>query len=70
MGRKKTGLEITPERPASGSPLRFSDLTEEIQAIFDDCSFKAPSNNSKFVTPAPYQVRDKLQRESSDVKSV
>jgi len=26
------------------------------------------SNNYQFVTPAPYQVRDKLWRESSDVK--
>ncbi len=28
------------------------------------------SNNSQFVTPAPYQVRGKLQRESSNVKSL
>jgi hypothetical protein len=26
------------------------------------------SNNYQFVTPAPYQVRGKLRRESSDVK--
>ena len=26
-------------------------------------------NNYQFATPAPYQVRSKLQRESSDVKS-
>jgi hypothetical protein len=27
------------------------------------------SNNYQFVTPAPYQVRDELRREPSDVKS-
>src|SRR4030042_5937555 len=32
--------------------------------------FKTTSNNSKFVTPAPYHVRGKLRRESSDVKSL
>jgi len=31
-------------------------------------NIKGPSNNYQFVTPAPYQVRDKLRRESSDVK--
>ena len=30
---------------------------------------KGTSNNYQFVTPAPYQVRGKLRRESSDVKS-
>jgi hypothetical protein len=28
-----------------------------------------PSNHSQFVTPAPYPVRGKLRRESSDVES-
>jgi hypothetical protein len=28
------------------------------------------SNNFQFVTPAPYQVRGKLRRESSNVKSL
>jgi len=28
------------------------------------------SNNSQFVTPAPYQVRGKLRRESSYVESL
>ena len=32
-------------------------------------SSKGTSNNYQFVTPAPYQVRGKLRRESSDVKS-
>jgi hypothetical protein len=31
-------------------------------------NIKGTSNNYQFVTPAPYQVRDKLRRESSDVK--
>ena len=39
MVRKETNLEITPERPSSGSPLRFPDRTAEVQAIFDDCPF-------------------------------
>ena len=29
---------------------------------------KGTSNNYQFVTPAPYQVRDKLRPESSDIK--
>jgi hypothetical protein len=32
-----------------------------------DLTLKGTSNNYPFVTPAPYQVRDKLRRESSDV---
>jgi len=31
-------------------------------------NIKGTSNNYQFVTPAPYQVRDKLRPESSDVK--
>ena len=31
---------------------------------------KGTSNNSQFVTPAPYQVRGKLRRESSNVKNL
>jgi hypothetical protein len=31
-------------------------------------SIKGTSNNYQFVTPAPYQVRDKLRPESSDIK--
>jgi hypothetical protein len=27
-------------------------------------------NNLQFVTPAPYQVRDKLRRESSQIKNL
>ena len=36
---------------------------------FEMLSVKGTSNNYQFVTPAPYQVRGKLRRESSDVKS-
>jgi len=32
-------------------------------------TLKGTSNNYQFVTPAPYQVRGKLRRESSDFKS-
>jgi len=35
-----------------------------------DSRWKATYNNSKFVTPAPYPVRGKLRRESSDLKSL
>jgi len=31
-------------------------------------SLKGTSNNYQFVTPAPYQVRDKLRPESSYIK--
>ncbi len=31
-------------------------------------NLKGTSNNYQFVTPAPYQVRGKLRRESGDVK--
>ena len=31
-------------------------------------AIKGTSNNYQFVTPAPYQVRDKLRPESSDIK--
>ena len=36
----------------------------------DRLVFKGTSNNSQFVTPAPYQVRGKLRRESSNVKNL
>jgi len=35
-----------------------------------DLKIKETSNNPQFVTPAPYPVRGKLRRESSNVKSL
>ena len=35
-----------------------------------EIKLKGTSNNSQFVTPAPYPVRGKLRRESSNVKNL
>ncbi len=49
--------------------IAFSVYSNRMKAI-KRINQKGTSNNFQFATPAPYQVRGKLQRESSNVKTL
>ena len=54
-------VEFNVRRAGIAEQVLITDLKQRIERT---------SNNSQFLTPAPYPVRGKLQRESSYVKSL